>query len=179
MKRILQWLVVLLMTGALLAGCSGRSGEAPNQEAEPAETPAPAEPAKGGAAHPAGSSAESAGDGAVTQKEIDMAQGVLVLYFDAVVNQDRPLLNFLSAVSPATKTVPVPTGSRTATMQEIKVVKAYIQDGVPAVQFETKVDLGDHPGGTWSPGVNHRWVEVVKTSNGWKIKSVSTSPFAG
>lgn len=182
MNKLVHWMAVLLMAAVALTGCSGGAKETSQteaaaaakaekeaEEALPAQdfkpTPAP-EPPKPGQPQTE-----------VSQTDISMAEGTVILYFDAVVNQDKPLLDFLWAdATAAHSTKPVPAGSKAAIMEEIKFIKAAMVDGVANVWFEVKADLGDNPGGAWNSGVNQRWVQVQKLPTGWKIKAAATSP---
>lgn len=183
MNKLVYWLAVLLMAAVALTGCSSGARETPAQkdaaaaakaEKEPEEdlpvqnfTPAPApEPPKPGQPQTE-----------VSRTDISMAEGTVILYFDAVINQDKPLLDFLWAdTAAAHSTKPVPTGGKAAIMEETKFVKSAMADGVANVWFEVKADLGENPGGAWKPGVNQRWVQVQKLPTGWKIKAVATTP---
>ncbi|MFZ5815690.1 MAG: hypothetical protein ACOY93_10370 [Bacillota bacterium] len=171
MRQVMRYVTAALLAGLLLAGCSS------GQEAQPAPSePAPAQAEAPKEAEPKTEPAPSPKVGDLTQREVDAAEGVVVLYFDAVVNQDTALINFLTADAAASDSRPVPKGGKASLVQEIKALKAVIQDGYPTVYFEVKVDLGPSPGGDWSPGVNHRWVQVQKLKDGWKVKALTTSP---
>lgn len=178
MKSIARWLLLLVVFGALTGGCTG----SPTQEAAPSGAAAQKEPPpepgtpKTQATQPRVKPDPSAQITEITQKEIDQAQAVVILYFDAVINQDQAVIDFLWAGKPAPATKPGPKGTRAAIMQEIKPLKGEIRNDLPTVYFEVQVDLGENPGGAWGPGINHRWVEVVKTREGWKIYAVPTSP---
>ncbi|MFZ5827613.1 MAG: hypothetical protein ACOY94_25195 [Bacillota bacterium] len=177
----MQRTLLLLASGILLIGCSS-SGTDVQGDAKPVPAPAPKEPVAQTATPEPSTSGQAAKPPAkepgteVTQREIDTAESVLLLYFDAVVNQDTAMMSFLSAGNPAPKKPSGPTGSKTATIEEIKLLKATVIEETPTVYFEVKVDLGSSPGGAWNPGINHRWAELQKISDVWKVKALTSTP---
>jgi len=108
--------------------------------------------------------------------DIDMAESVLIVYFDAVMAQDQAMIDFLTIGNPAVEKKPDPKSGQPALIEEVKVLKTAFVDNLPTVYLEVKVDLGANPGGAWNPGINHRWATVQKTDGGWKVKEISTNP---